>query len=171
VRRQLLTVPTRRTRWAGAVAVLALVCGPASAATAATAAPVPVVDCVISNDPDGTFRAVFGYVNSGPAVTVPVGASNDLDPDSLQGSQTTTFLSGTHPGSFVAPAVSKKYRVTWTVAGSSASAGWKQKECGGNVTLPTEGNGIGPIVVIVLSMAFSFGIAWVRTARAKRRAA
>jgi hypothetical protein len=174
VRRQLLAVPPRRTRWAGVLVVLVVAGVPAmtaSAATAATATPAPVLNCVISNSADGTFRAVFGYVNSGPATTVPVGTSNDLSPSSLQGTQTTAFSTGARDGSFVTAYVSKRVKITWTLGGTSVSASWKVNECGAGVTLPTEGNGIGPVVVIALSMGFSFGLAWLRAVRARRRGA
>jgi hypothetical protein len=119
--------------------------------------------------PDGSFRAIFGYSNAGPATTVPVGRYNWLFPDELNGLQPTAFATGSRTTAFATPFLPKDSIVAWTVQDRVTFAYWRIAECGPGVTLPAEGNGIGPVVVIVLSVMATFAVGWLRSWRAGRR--
>lgn len=163
--------PRPRARRAVAAAVVTVAAAVAAVTPAvAFAAPGPISSCVISKG-DGTFRAVFRYSNSGQVVTVPRGPANRVSPDFLDGIQPTTFKTGTGAGEFATPYVAKNYRITWTLSGMSTTASWRDEPCGSDVILPTEGNAIGPILVLVLSMLFSFMLNALRTWRQRRRSA
>lgn len=166
--------PRRRsvTTAVGVVALAATtaVAGAPPAAAEATVPPIPVAHCVVTQ-PDGSFRAVFGYYYAGSSpTTIPVGLFNYIWPGNLAGSLPTTFEPGTHKGVFATPYLAKHEKVTWVVAGIPATARWKTVPCGPDVTLPTEGNGMGPILVLGLSMALSFLPIALRNRRRKRSA-
>ena len=171
----------RLTRWLAAAAVAVLLGGvllpgafsPAAArtgvpGTVVALVPVPLVDCVISNG-EHSYTAVFGYTYSGNrSVTLPAGPANFVTPIELNGAQTVTFAPGTHHGAFRITVQGRYWGVAWWLAGTPATARWRSTPCGPDVTLPTEGNGIGPVLVVVFSMGFSFLLTAVRT-RLKRR--
>ena len=157
-------------RVAAAVAVVAGVLG--TTAVPALAGPVPVspaLNCIVLGS-NGTFQAVFDY-HAKNNVTIPVGPNNNLDPPTLNGNQPTDFTFGWNRAAFATAPVSGTTVVTWTVDGISASADSTSGACGPNVSLPSEGNGIGPVIVIVLSVLLSMlAVAW-RRRRARRRGA
>jgi len=146
------------------------VAAPAPAAGTLSLTPVPVLTCTVTL-PDDTFQAVFGYVNNGVQIVVPAGLLNDVYPDSTDGSQPTVFKHGTYQTAVVTSPVAKNRKATWQLLGMYASAGWKQSPCGPDVTLPTEGNGIGPVLVLVLSIALSSAVGAIRGRRRRRRSA
>ena len=109
------------------------------------------VDCVVKGD-GGAYRAVFGYDNNmSKAVTVPVGVSNYVTPDSLNGDQPTKFEPGAHRGAFTTQET-KLPAITWRVGLYTVIATPYSTACTGPVDLPAEGNGAGPAIVILLSL-------------------
>ena len=128
--------------------------------------PVPVLNCTTALDHD-RFQAVFGYVNNGPEIVVPAGLFNAVYP--ADGSQPTVFRHGTHQAALVTGPTPKNRKASWQLLGVWSVAGWKQSPCGPDVTLPTEGNGIGPVLVLVLSVLASTGIGALRGRRRRRR--
>jgi len=156
-----------RARQVVVVALALVATGVVPAHAAVAPVPVPIVDCVIVGE-DGSFRGVFGYSYEGStSTTVGRGAMNYLIPSSIDGSQPTKFQPGTHDGAFVTPSLSKTQKATWSLDGASVTATWqKASTCGGDVTLPTEGNGIGPVLVLAASVVFSM---LMDTARRWRR--
>ncbi|SFE38959.1 hypothetical protein SAMN05421541_101509 [Actinoplanes philippinensis] len=176
-----LVLPARRRRTvvaAGAVALVAAITtalflktGP-SAATWQTLSGSPTCDCIVKDSSTGRYRAVFGYVSdaSGPG-TIAAGANNRLV---FSGGTTSTdatvaarFSPGTHRAAFATGWVSRDTRVTWQVGGKSVAAYWNRPACGDDVSLPTGGNGFGPILGFLAAGV----IAAVVAGRRRRRAA
>ena len=154
----------------GAVAFVAAMTVGAAPPAAAAPPPIPIVDCVLVQ-PNGSFRAVFGYYYGGPSsVTIPYGPYNYAWPSDLTGSLPTTFEPGPHQGAFATPLQPKNAKVTWVIAGWGSTASWRTTRCGPDVVLPTEGNGMGPILVLGLSMILSFLPVALRNRWRKRRA-
>lgn len=147
--------------------------GPARGPAGGIAAtgPIPAVTCV-TTAADGSYRAVFGYsYPGGTPVDVPVGATNRLSPGPMDGTQPTRFAPGDHPAAFVAPSVARNVQIVWDVLGrrATAASGHKSPECASPVTLPTEGNSIGPVLVLVVSVLFSTLLTAVWRSRRGRR--
>jgi len=151
------TLHPRRRQWltkvASVAAAAALVSLAAPAAPAAATYPVTLgVDCVTTAS-NGTYRAVFSY-NSYATTTVhyAVGASNNVSPASLNGSQPTNFSHGLHRAAFTTAPVPVNTPVRWTVALYTATASVHSPTCGGTVSLPADGNGTGPVIALGLSL-------------------
>ncbi len=104
----------RATRLAlGALAGVALAVVAAPGAASATPSSVtPIVVCSVTQH--GTTHTVFGYDNSGPALTLGVGDSNGFSPGPVDRGQPTTFESGTKINVF---AIDAPGPVTWTLDG------------------------------------------------------
>jgi hypothetical protein len=138
------------------------------AAPAAAAPSGPTLDCIVRSG--GTYRAVFGYDNDTPdTLTVETGPDNTMSPDSLDGIQTTTFAPGHHRAAFATPPIKVNTDVSWTVLGTTVTATFKSAHCGPEVTLPAEGNGIGPVVVLGGSVLLSLGSLYLRQRRQIRQ--
>jgi hypothetical protein len=169
-------VPARPVRWSGAAAILAACFAlTALVPTAAAASPDganpsggPTVDCVVPAS-DGTYRAVFGYDNpTSYTATVPVGPYNTMDPASLNGIQPTVFTPGAHRAAFATAVVAKGKKVSWTLFGMTVTASSQSPTCGPTVSLPAEGNGIGPVLVLAGSVLLSVASLYVRQWRQRR---
>jgi hypothetical protein len=132
--------------------------------------PVPIAHCIVK-ERDGSFRAVFGYYNPNSSpTTIQVGLFNYVWPGDLAGSIPTTFEPGLHKGVFATPYRHRNEQITWMIAGRAATAWPGTVACGPEVVLPTEGNGMGPIIVLGLSMVLSFLPIALRNRRRKRSA-
>jgi hypothetical protein len=96
---------------AGVVLAVVAASGTASAAPSSV---TPIVVCSVTHN--GTTHTVFGYDNSGPALTLGVGASNQFSPGPADRGQPTTFQPGTKINVF---SVDAPGPVTWTVDGAA----------------------------------------------------
>ncbi|PZM96203.1 MAG: hypothetical protein DIU79_05640 [Actinobacteria bacterium] len=106
------------------------------------------VDCVVLTK-GNTYRAVFGYYNNTPVTaTIPKGPFNYLWPRQADGVQVTRFKPGRHHGVFATPPIPRNKSVTWVVGIFPATATAKSPQCGPNVELPAEGNGLAPLLVL-----------------------
>ena len=83
----------------------------------------PVVDCVAS-DGNGRFTAVFGYVNGGGRVNVPVGLDNRIDDglNPIDRRQPTVFKKGRSTPTTGGTRVPFSGTVAWTLKGQTATA-------------------------------------------------
>jgi len=81
-------------------------------ASAAPSSVTPIVVCSVTRN--GSTHTVFGYDNSGPALTLGVGDSNGFSPGPVDRGQPTTFVSGTKINVF---SVDAPGPVTWTLDG------------------------------------------------------
>ena len=96
------------------------------------------VTCVRTNG-NGSFDAIFGYVNANPvAITAPIGPLNTVTPSlgtsgDDQG-QVREFLPGSLDNAWVARGVPVTSTVTWRVAAASATAGIRSPACPGSQT-------------------------------------
>ena len=146
------------------LALLALTAAPA----AASQSPKPTVDCIVPGN-GGTYQAVFGYDNHAKnTVTVPVGPYNAMSPASLNGIQPTQFAPGANRAAFATPPVAGSSPVSWTLVGITVTATSQTATCGPSVSLPAEGNGIGPVLVLAGSVVLSIGALYVRQWRQRR---
>lgn len=107
-------------------------------ADAATAGPVPSVDCVAVSADGSQVTAYFGYTNAnGNSFDYSVGDSNQLFPvDAFQG-QPTTFNQGSYPSVFAVtfdPAIFPS--VTWILDGAEATASASSPPCAAGTTAP-----------------------------------
>ncbi|MBI1758901.1 MAG: hypothetical protein HYR62_06710 [Actinobacteria bacterium] len=110
-----------------------------------------VMDCVIPRM-DGSFQVVFGYSSElGSTASRPVGAMNSMLPAELDGVQVTDFEPGRHHGAFVTPPVAAA-SVSWRVGQTTVAATITSRACQGPVSLPSEGNGTGPALVLAGSL-------------------
>lgn len=125
---------------------------------------VPIMSCIVTNK--NSYRAVFGYAYSGSrTVSIPRGAGNIMLPSDLDGLQPTTFEPGKHEGAFATPSLPRNSRVTWALLGSTANAMPGSRKCGPDVTLPTEGNGSGPVIVLLVTTLLSLAAAAIQARR------
>jgi hypothetical protein len=161
----------------GAVLCLLGTAGLSGAAAAAVPQqPVTVTVVCIVPGSNGTYRAVFGYDSPTTKYNIPVGQSNKLIPSSLNGSQPTKFEIGAHRAAFTTPAISNSQTVTWSVytsyefPTSSATASSASRTCGPEVSLPAEGNGTGPVVIVAVSLVVAFLVLALRRRTATVRA-
>ena len=150
---------------AAAVAVLAT---PGTAAAAGGNDLTPLLDCVSRND-DGTFTAVFGYLNpTGTTVRVPVGPDNQLTPDRTGQTLPTTFLPGEARGVF-SVTVDQGAGVLWHLGDDNLAARVNSKPACPPTEMPAEGNGTGPVVA--LAAGGLFGVLLLRQVRRRLAAA
>jgi len=163
-------VGSRFARSAAGVAgaVLCLVATTAAPAAAVTQEPVTVtLDCIVPGT-DGTYRAVFGYDSPTTKYTIPIGVNNRITPQSLDRIQPNKFEVGSYRGAFTTPPVDNGQQVTWTVTTSasyptsSATASSSSTACAPPVSLPAEGNGTGPVLIVAASVLVTFMILSVR---------
>jgi hypothetical protein len=162
---------TRPGRLLSAVAAAVLAVPLAAApASAAVVLPQPTVDCVIVSG--NWYLVVLGYRNAtAQTVSVPVGSRNRLRPAGIDGRQPTTFQPGWHPGALLTPPLPVTESVSWTIGTSTVTATAGSPRCGPQVSLPAEGNGIGPVLVLVGSVLLSVAVGAVRKRRRPRPAA
>lgn len=87
---------------------------------------------------DTSWNAVFGYVNDSPCtVTIPAGATNQLDPTPAESTGLpTTFLSGTHASAFMASFPGGS--LTWTLGTHQVTAGESLPSCSTSDLPPSE---------------------------------
>jgi hypothetical protein len=137
------------TRVLGAAGVALLVGAFTAAPAGATArgrAPAgltPIVECSLARG--ARTRTLFGYENTGPAVTISVGPNNSFSPGPPGRSQPTTFQRGTHINVFW---VEGTGHVTWTLGnGRVESPGPSCKATPANSSLAGWG-AIGAVVVV-----------------------
>lgn len=107
---------------------------------------VPLVDCVQVRD-GGAITAVLGYRNSGTATEHLSGAENVVTPARLDGTQPTTFRSGTYHG-VVALQVDGG-EVSWTLDGTTVVVSAASPACPAADSLPADGNGLGATMVLL----------------------
>ena len=94
-----------------------------------------------------------------------------MSPATLNGLQPTHFRPGNNKAVFATPAVPNSQTVSWTILGQTVTARSLNTACGPNVSLPAEGNGIGPVLVIVASVLLSLASLVYRQWRQRRRVA
>jgi hypothetical protein len=129
------------------------------------------MDCIVSGG-NGTYRAVFGYDNyTEYTAIVAIGPYNTMNPASLNGIQPTRFTPGEHRAAFATPSVPDAQPVSWSILGLTVTATSKSATCGPTVSLPADGNGVGPVLVLVASVGLSMGMFYVRQWRHRRRTA
>jgi len=146
----------RAARWVPAALLLLGVCstpGVAAAAPPGGLTPghgqvTPLVDCVVLDGADA-FTAVFGYANSGTATQHLTGAANRITPAAYDGTQPTKFASGTHHGVFSVRVTGTS--ASWTLGGSMVTSTAASAACPPSAQLPAEGNGTGPVIVLVVA--------------------
>ncbi len=128
----------------------------------------PVLDCVNVNS-DGTYQAVFAYTNTGRRTySYGFGKFNTMSPSSLNGIQPTSFPPGTDTGQFSTPAQDPAQSVSWTLNSITVTAQSTSPACGPDVVLPTEGNGMGAVIVLGGSVLVSVVAMRLRRRRARR---
>jgi hypothetical protein len=161
---------------AGLGAVACLLVATAAPAAAQNQQPVTVsVACIVPAS-NGTYRAVFGYTSPTTKYNIPVSGSNQMTPQSLDGIQTTKFDIGSDQGAFITPPIAAGQQVTWRVVtsvnfpASTATASSSSTPCGPPVSLPAEGNGTGPVVIVAASLLVTFLVLALRRRPAKQTA-
>jgi len=162
---------TRFARATGALAITiaATVILPAPPAWAAPAGAIrPFVDCVIPGS-DGTYQAVFGYEKADNGQRVPIGPENTLTPSTLNGVQPTTFAAGKNSAAFATPPVPNGQQVSWTLGSAIATANAGSQDCGPKVSLPAEGNGVGGVLVLAVSVLIMAGLVRLKQWRMSRQ--
>ncbi len=133
----------RRGRVAlGAFAGCCAVCGLAVAvpADAAATGPAPTVDCVATSAANGVDTAYFGYVNTGSAITLDIGDSNEVVPGDQYQGQPTDLVSGAYPSVFYVtfdPVITPS--VSWILNGQAATASSASPQCDPGTTTPASG--------------------------------
>lgn len=154
----------RRTKrvCSGVLAAAALfVVGTPMAASAAPSSVTPIVVCSVTQH--GTTHSVFGYDNSGPALSIGVGTSNHLSPGPPDRGQPTIFASGTRINVFSIDATGP---VTWTLDGTQAHTPGQACQ-----TTPAASTlaGWGPVFALVfVTLVLSVLLFW-RTRRLRAR--
>lgn len=95
-----------------------------AAVAAAQTGVAPLLDCVVYNPAANELTAFFGYANtSSGQVFIPYGASNFMNPPPGVQGQPATFLPGvTHKVFSATVMLSVSSSVSWTLAGTSATA-------------------------------------------------
>lgn len=135
------------------------------------------VDCIIPG-PGTEYRVVFGYRNNGeqlvhrPVSSYPASGSttttssstNLMSLSSLNGSQVSYFEPGTRHGAFTTAVVTAS-SVSWTVGGTTVTATRNSPTCGSPVSLPAQGNGTGPALVLLASLVVATFLLWARRRR------
>ena len=158
-----------RAVFAGLTAALVLTAVPWTA-SAANGAVSPLLDCWTLGK-DGIYTLVFGYTNTGPATSIPLGSFNSIVPASQQGKQPTSFATGTRHGVFSLQVPKSEvnggywyldYNTHVFYYGISAPSA----ACPPGTALPASGNGTGGAVALLAAGAL--GAVLVR--RAVRRA-
>ncbi len=144
---------------AGAAALVVLgVATPSGASrSGAPRALTPIVECSVTRH--GSTRTLFGYRNTGPAVTLSVGQGNAFSPGPADRGQPTSFQSGTQINVF---AVDAPERLTWTLGGASVHTPGQSCQ-----TTPASSAvaGWGPIVAVAVVTAVLGALLFWRTRR------
>ena len=143
-----------RVFFAGVTAALVLTATPGTA-SAANGAVKPLLDCWTLGK-DGVYTLVYGYTNTGPATTIPLGSFNSIVPASQQGKQPTTFAAGTRHGAFSLRVPQSEvnggywyldyntYVFYYGISAPSAA-------CPPGTALPSSGNGAGAAIALLTS--------------------
>jgi hypothetical protein len=140
--------------------VLVMLAAPPAGASTGDYDVVPVLNCVRDN-PDGTYTAVLGYVNStGRAVSIPIGSDNQITPVSKDKGQPTSFSSGELKGVFAITAPDKSQFVWHLDATNLKIRSSATPACSASTQLSADGNGTG--VVVGLLAAAGVGLLVVR---------
>ena len=143
-----------RAFFAGLVAALVLTASPGTA-SAANGAVTPLLDCWTLGK-DGVYTLVFGYSNTGPATSIPLGSFNSIVPASQQGRQPTKFATGTRHGAFSVRVPKDEvnggywyldYNTYVFYCGISAPSA----ACPPGTALPSNGNGAGAAIALLAS--------------------
>jgi hypothetical protein len=150
------------------MAALALVFTPGTAGADDRSHPAdvePIVDC-ITQHADGSWTAVWGYVNhTGGPVTIPVGPANKITPATLGRPQPESFGSGERHGVFQVT-VPRGNALTWHLGPYNVAAA-NARACPRGTQLPAEGNGMGTVVALGAAGAFGAAVLY----RSRRRPA
>lgn len=152
--------------------------GPAHA-TPGKSALTPTVNCIASGDqltaegyggfavkgagPD-TRYALLGYVNAGDAMTLNSGGENTLS--GLQGTLPTEFAAGTQYGKGVAVLTSADSEGSWKLGMKTVAISMKSAPACHDDEMPTEGNGLGAPIALLLSVPI--GLAALLFAKRRR---
>ncbi len=111
----------------------------AAFAAPASAAPVPIVDCITPSGTDPNLRWIyFGYVNTGQQQFIDFGDANQVAPGLGYQGQPTVFNPGSYPRVFRAIYNVSGYPdgVGWTVGGTTAQATLASPRCQAGATGP-----------------------------------
>jgi hypothetical protein len=148
------------------IALIGLVTVPGAASAAGTV--TPLLDCIVKNG-DGSWTAVLGYRNTTrSAVTIPVGADNQVTPAPYGDPQPTVFEPGVHRGAFTVT-VERGAGLVWHLDQDNLIAHFDSAAaCPSSTELPEEGNGTGP--AIGLAVAGAVGAVLVHRANRRARA-
>lgn len=94
--------------------------GPTPSATPVAQGITPILECV-SNQSNGSFIAVFGYLNQNPtSIAIPIGVNNNFSPGIQDRNQPINFLPGRQQS--VVALISNGGPLTWNLNGSSITA-------------------------------------------------
>ena len=116
----------------GLATILALSAGTASAASVS-----PTVDCIAHNPTTGNLWVYYGYVNTGEAVSIPFGESNQVVPGIQYQGQPTVFDTGVYPSVFRATFNQFAFEgIAWELDGQAGLATTKSPECSAGETGP-----------------------------------
>jgi hypothetical protein len=141
---------------AGAVVVAGA--GPAAAAGTVT----PTVQCVFHNT-DGSYSAVFGYVNSSTAVTLAIGATNSFAPIPADRGQGTAFAAGTHISVLVTNFTTGN--LVWTLDTHTVTANSSTTACASNPNLPVSAGSPAGLVFLIGGSVIAVGFMGRRKVR------
>ncbi|WP_229071072.1 hypothetical protein [Actinoplanes sp. DH11] len=161
-RRRALLAASGAALVAAIATVLVLNSTPA-AATWQSFGGTPTCDCVVQDSKTGSYRAVFGYVNTTKNTgKIDAGANNRVvltgSTRTVDAKVTTRFDPGTHKAAFATGWISKDTKITWTVGGKTVVAHWNKPTCGRDVSLPAGGNGSGPLLALVVAGLVGGGV-------------
>jgi hypothetical protein len=109
-------------------ALAAVTAAPAAAAPTKPADISPILECVfhVEGTADG-YVALWGYLNRGTNVDVPIGKDNFFGPGSENRGQPTSFLPGRNKGVFTTRWNGSD--LTWTLTGLTATANKGSEAC------------------------------------------
>jgi hypothetical protein len=154
----------RRTKrlCSGVLAGAALfVVGTSMSASAAPSSVTPIVVCSVTRH--GSTHTLFGYDNTGAALSLGVGSSNHFSPGPADRGQPTTFGTGTKINVF---AIDAPGPVTWTLDGVGVRTPGQPCQ-----TTPASSSlaSWGPVVALVSVTLLLGGLLFWRTRRLRAR--
>jgi hypothetical protein len=119
-------------RWTIGLLLLAVAgCPPAqqvpAGETSTAGAVTPTVRCVSHGQ--GDLQAVFGYVNDGAPIAIPIGPTNTISGGTIVvGAQPTSFATGTQPDVFTV-SFGAESSITWTLGSATVIADRSGPDC------------------------------------------